>query len=65
MFVIEVLRAFDISEFSCIQQEEEVVLLPGIMLSVESVLDLGHGLKHIQLREVEMNEKLRIDFKPK
>ena len=39
----------NIRDFSCVKDEDEVLLLPGTPLVVKSVLDAGNGLTMIQV----------------
>jgi len=49
LFIIDSISARDISKYSGITQERELILLPGTVLTIESVLDSGMNV--IQLKE--------------
>ena len=51
-FTIDTFSAVDIGHYSAIPAEEERLIMPGTRFRVESVLDLGNGLREIQLVEV-------------
>ena len=51
LFTVEARGAVDISEYSLIPREEEVLLFPGTMLEVSSRLRMGPGLWLVQLSE--------------
>ena len=43
----------DLRDFSLLPSEEEILLPPNMMFEVTSVLDAGHGLTILQLKQVE------------
>jgi len=61
-FNIDLLCGFDITFFSSLPTEKEVLLIPGTCLEVVSILDNGGGLHEIQMRQLD--KKGVIDFPP-
>ena len=49
-------QARDITRYSLVQAEDEVLLPPGCRFRVKSSLDAGHGLSIIQLEELPSDE---------
>eukprot|EP00808_Paulinella_micropora_P013926 g14856.t1 len=62
LFAITTCRAVDIRAYSAIQAEEERLLLPGAQLHVKGVLDLGAGLKMVQLENQPEAPSLLLGF---
>lgn len=56
MFAIECHSARDIRKHSFYPTEDEVLLLAGTELQVMGILDQGHGLHTIQLKEIQTDE---------
>ena len=52
MFNITCKNGVDICQFSAIQLEKEILLLPGTCLQIEAILDAGAGLTIIQLKQI-------------
>lgn len=52
MFFIKCSTGVSIMEYSYYPGESEVLLLPGTKLTVIGIANFGHGLRHIQLKEV-------------
>ncbi|CAF3730844.1 unnamed protein product [Rotaria socialis] len=53
IFNIDCYSAKDIKHHSYFKSENEVLLLPGTEFIVVAVLDLGHGLTNVQMKEIE------------
>ena len=51
MFQIQISNGVNIKAYSSFHVEDEVLLLPGTNMVVESVLPLGNGLNMVQMRE--------------
>ena len=51
LFSISIATGVSIQKYSAVPCEEEVLLLPGTCLDVESELDLGNGLHLVQMKE--------------
>eukprot|EP00808_Paulinella_micropora_P014580 g50715.t1 len=62
LFAITTCRAVDIRTYSAIQAEDERLLLPGAQLHVKGVLDLGAGLKMVQLEDQPKAPSLLLGF---
>eukprot|EP00808_Paulinella_micropora_P026653 g28946.t1 len=62
LFAITTCRAVDIRAYSAIQAEDERLLLPGAQLHVKGVLDLGAGLKMVQLEDQPEAPSLMLGF---
>ena len=56
MFAIECHSARDIRKHSFYPPEDEVILLAGIEFQVMGILDQGHGLHTVQLKEIQADE---------
>ena len=53
LFTIQALHLVKIKDFSSVEDEDELLLLPATTLIVKGVLDAGNGLTMIQIQEVE------------
>ncbi|CAF0904732.1 unnamed protein product [Adineta steineri] len=60
MFTIHCNSARDIRKHSYFPSEDEVLLLAGTEFQVKGILDQGHGLRTIQLQEVQSDEPMLI-----
>ena len=61
MFHIECVSGVNIKNHSYYQNENEILLRPATQFRVISLLDLGHGLTQIQLREIFRTEPSTIE----
>jgi len=61
MFNISAKSARDISRFSAIRSEQELLLLPGTVLIVDGVLDLGNNCHIVQLNEILVTGLIDLD----
>ncbi|CAF3269707.1 unnamed protein product [Rotaria sp. Silwood2] len=64
MFTIQCHSARNIRKHSFYSSEDEVLLLAATEFEVKSVLDQGHGLRTIQLQEIQSSEPLLIPVPP-
>ncbi|CAF3558271.1 unnamed protein product [Rotaria sp. Silwood1] len=60
MFYIQCHSARDIRKHSFYQSEDELLLLAATEFKVKGILDQGHGLRTIQLQEIQSPEPLLI-----
>ncbi|CAF3936512.1 unnamed protein product [Adineta steineri] len=60
MFTIHCNSARDIRKHSYFPSEDEVLLLAGTEFQVKGILNQGHGLRTIQLQEVQSDEPMLI-----
>jgi hypothetical protein len=60
MFTIQCNSARDIRKHSYYPSEDEVLLMAATEFEVKGILDQGHGLRTIQLQEVQSDEPLLI-----
>lgn len=59
-FIIHTHHAVNIKPFSAHEEEEEYVLPPGSLFTVSSVVDLGHGLHQVELKDTEDDTPLAL-----
>ena len=64
MFSIECHSARDIRKHSYYPSEDEVLLLAATEFKVKGILDQGHGLRTIQLQEIQSDQRLLIPVPP-
>jgi hypothetical protein len=62
-FFVSTVAVVDVSRYSAIKKEREVILPPGSELCVQSMHDVGHGLCQIQLKQMEYEPLLDVELK--
>ena len=62
IFSVAVTRAVDISNYSAIPSEDEILLLPGSVFEVSDLLQMDDGLTIIQVKELDDEPPLLTGF---